>query len=116
MRFMATKTLIVDDIDGVGEATTVSLSYDGTQYEVDLSKKNRTALEKALKPYLDAARKVSGADRHITARRGAATSRGRRSSSVDLTAVRAWAAKSGITVAPRGRIAAWVIEQYQAAQ
>ena len=48
---------IVDDIDGTAAAETVKLSLDGKAYEIDLSAKNRKALDKALKPFLAAARR-----------------------------------------------------------
>ena len=58
------KTMIVtttDDIDGSKGAQTVAFTFDGTSYEIDLSKKNATALAKALQPYIDAGRKMRGA-------------------------------------------------------
>jgi hypothetical protein len=110
---MAKTVVTTDDIDGSPNAETVTFSFDGRSFEIDLSKKGRSALEKALKPYIDAGRPVgSRTSRSGTSGRG----RGRRSSSVDLAAVRAWAAENGIAVSDRGRISASVLEQYQAAQ
>lgn len=110
---MAKTVVTTDDLDGSPNAETVTFSFDGRSFEIDLSKKSRTALEKALKPYIDAGRTVGS-----RSTRSAATSRGRgrRSGSVDLAAVRAWAAENGIAVSDRGRISASVLEQYQAAQ
>jgi hypothetical protein len=110
---MAKTVVTTDDIDGSPNAETVTFSFDGRSFEIDLSKKSRTALEKALKPYIDAGRSVGG-----RATRGSGNGRGRsrRSGSLDLAAVRAWAAENGITVSDRGRISASVLEQYQAAQ
>jgi len=107
------KTLITtDDLDGSPDAETIRFSYNGTSYTIDLSKKNRTAFEKALKPYIEVAQKSS-------TRRGAGSgstrrSRGgrRRGSSVDLAAVRTWARENGIEVSERGRIAQSVIDAY----
>ena len=110
---MAKTVVTTDDIDGSPNAETVTFSFDGRSFEIDLSKKSRSALEKALKPYIDAARPV-GTSRG--SRSGNSRSRSRRSSSVDLAAVRAWAAETGIAVSDRGRISASVLEQYQAAQ
>jgi hypothetical protein len=110
---MAKTVVTTDDIDGSPNAETVAFSFDGRNFEIDLSKKSRTALEKALKPYIDAGRSVGGR----TTRSGASgRGRGRRAGSVDLGAVRAWAAENGIAVSDRGRISASVLEQYQAAQ
>jgi Lsr2 len=110
---MAKTVVTTDDIDGSPNAETVTFSFDGRSFEIDLSKKSRAALEKALKPYIDAGR--AAGTRSTRASGGSGRSRGRRSSSVDLAAVRAWAAENGIAVSDRGRISASVLEQYQAA-
>jgi hypothetical protein len=110
---MAKTVVTTDDLDGSPNAETVTFSFDGRSFEIDLSKKSRAALEKALKPYIDAGRAVGS--RSGTRSGGNARGRGRRSSAVDLAAVRAWAADNGIAVSDRGRISTSVLEQYQAA-
>ena len=105
-----TVTSVTDDTDGSANAETLTFGYSGATYEIDLSKKNAAALDKLLKPYIDAARKVSGNNK-----RSAAKGRIRRSAKLDLGAVRAWATENGFTVAERGRISADVIEAYNAA-
>lgn len=107
------KTMIVtttDDLDGSKGAQTVAFTFDGASYEIDLSKKNATALAKALQPYMDAGRKIRGAaaGRKRSAPAAKAASR-------DLAAVRAWASANGFAVSERGRIAGAVIEAYDAA-
>ena len=119
--FMAMTTVITDDLDGSSGAQTLTFAIEGTEYTIDLSKKNRTAFEKALKPFVDAARtsrstpkgrRASGA---VTAKAVAKPRRAAKSS-VDLKAIRAWAIESGLTISDRGRIAADIVEAYQAAQ
>ena len=61
---MATKTLIVDDLDGSDGASTVSFSLGNTAYEIDLSKKNKAAMEKKLSKFTAAARKAGSSGRH----------------------------------------------------
>ena len=102
-----TVTILEDDLDGKEDATveTVTFSFEGASYEIDLSKKNRDAFEKALTPYLNAARKAPKA---TTARRSPAKS------SEDLDAIRAWAKDNGHEVADRGRIAQSVKDAYYA--
>lgn len=100
---------ITDDLDGSKNAEEVSFSFRGTDYTVDLGKKNVTAFEKALKPYLQAATKVSKSE-----------SRKRRSTkaprtSGDLASIREWAKSAGLEVSDRGRIPKAVREQYDAA-
>ena len=100
--------ILVDDIDGSPGERTVHFTWAGTPYEIELSKRNAVAFEKALKPYVEAARRLRGGR---SRRAGAARASGKR----DLTAIREWAVKNGFQVAGRGRIAANVIEAYEAA-
>ena len=58
---MATKTLIVDDLDGSDGASTVSFSLGNTAYEIDLSKKNKAAMEKKLSKFTAAAARPAAA-------------------------------------------------------
>jgi hypothetical protein len=107
---MAKRTLVTisDDLDGTEGATEVSFGYGGVSYVIDLSEKNQAKLEKALAPYLQAARRAPGASRQV---RGA----GAAPAGLDLAAVRLWAAANDIVVAERGRVAKTVIDAYQAA-
>lgn len=98
---------LIDDIDGGDADSTITLSYGGATYELDLSDKNKSKLEEALKPYLDVARKTSG--------RASRSSSGRSSNKAELQKIRDWAEKNGIEVSSRGRIAQSVIDQYNAA-
>jgi hypothetical protein len=108
---MAKRTVVteelVDDLDGTTGDRTVNFMWDGTAYEIELSKKNAAAFARAMKPYVDASRRV----RNPRARRGRTAAGGRR----DLSEIRDWAAANGFKVAPRGRIAADVVEAYDAA-
>ena len=80
---------------------------DGSEYEIDLSKKNAAALRRKLAPFIEHSRKAGRGQRRRGGR--AASSRDRGGS------IRAWAQAQGITVSARGRIPASVVEQYQAA-
>lgn len=109
---MARTYVLTDDIDGSSGAETIEFAYGGVNYAIDLGKKNRSALDKALKPYVSGARKVTRRPR------AKAVTRGRKPhamSSTDLSAIRAWASTQGIAVADRGRIAKDVVEAYRAA-
>ncbi len=100
---------LVDDLDGTPGERTVTFTWDGVAYEIELSKKNATAFEKTLKPYLDVARRVKVKGTHN--RRGGAVRGGKR----DLSEIRTWAEHHGFEVASRGRRASSVIEAYDAA-
>lgn len=105
-----TVVTITDDLDGTKAATTVQFGWKGATYEIDLSKKNAAALDKALAPYVDAARKVRGGPsaRRTRRTRAAATARGGQS------AIRAWAKQNGYDIADRGRIPAEVVSAFSA--
>jgi hypothetical protein len=114
MMSMAKTVITTDDIDGSANADTIEFSYAGTAYTIDLTKKNRAALEKALKPYIQVAQKTSNGSRRPRTP-GRARSRSRSTGTVDLAAVREWAAANHHDVAPRGRISKVVMEAYTAA-
>jgi len=107
--FMAKKieVTVTDDLDGSENAETISFGFDGVTYEVDLAKKNRAKLERALAPFVKAGRKVSA---HPRRRAGTGRSGG---PSVDRAAVRAWASKQGLKISDRGRISAEILKKYE---
>lgn len=101
-------THITDDIDGSKDAEEVRFSLNGAEYTIDLGKKNRAALEKALQPYVEAGTKVTSRRANSSRRSGSPTTISRR----DLSDVREWAKSQGIKVSDRGRIPATVLNQY----
>lgn len=108
-----TVTKLIDDLDGGEAHETVKFALDGHSYEIDLSNKNASKLRNALAPYLDSAKRM--AVRGASA--GGRTAGGRaRSTAVgdreQNQAIRAWAQRKGLEVAPRGRIKQEVVEQY----
>lgn len=106
-----TITRLIDDLDGGDAAETVAFGLDGHSYEIDLSSKNATKLRNALAAFVESGSRISG--RSVgTSRAG----RGRSTAAAEREqnqAIRAWALRKGIDVAPRGRIKAEVVEQYQ---
>ena len=95
-----------DDLDGGPADETVRFAIGGTEYEIDLSKKNARALRRRLAPFTGHARKAGRGPRRRPGRTAASRER-----SGDI---RAWAKDHGITVSDRGRIPASVVEQYEA--
>jgi hypothetical protein len=113
--FMARKTetvvTLTDDIDGSKADRTISFAFEGASYEIELSKKNASAFEKAMQPYVVVARKArAGATRGRPASTG-----GRAQSRSDLSEIREWAKAQGMDVSERGRIAQTVQDAYDAA-
>jgi hypothetical protein len=85
----------------------VRFGIGGTEYEIDLSKKNAAAFRRKVAPFVEHARK-SG--------RGLRRRAGRTAASRDRSGgIRAWAKGQGIAVSGRGRIPASVVAQYEAA-
>ena len=102
---MATKVTIdlEDDLDGGPADETVRFGLDGTEYQIDLTKKNARAFRKQLAPYVEHARRAGRGRRPRTS-----------SSRQRSGGIRAWAKEQGIAVSERGRIPASVVEQYEA--
>src|SRR2546429_6996974 len=69
--------IITDDLDGSQNAETVLFGLDGVTYEVDLSKKNRARLERALAPFIEAGRRGPRGGRRPGARRPGGAPAGR---------------------------------------
>ena len=113
---MATETItrLVDDMDGSKAERTVAFTWDGQDYAIDLSKKNIAALEKALRPYVTAARKLPSRPARGRGRGTQPGGSGGRTSGV--RAVREWARANGYEVSDRGRIGADVMAAYQASK
>ena len=108
---MASRTIttLTDDIDGGDADETVIFSFKGTQYDIDLSKKNVDKMVKAPQPYTSAARKSGGR------RSGAGRTTSSGGERDQLAKIREWARANGHQVYDRGRISAAVQEAYHAA-
>ena len=100
---------LADDVDGDQPTDAVALSYRGVDYEIDLTEKDATGLDRVLGPYLAHARRVTA--QPTNSRRPAAASR----AAQDPREVRAWAKAQGIVIADRGRVSADVLRQYREA-
>lgn len=96
---------VTDDFDGSDNAGTARFGLDGDTYKVDLSAVNEEEFRGFLSHYIQVGRRLSTSGRPYTT-----TNPG-----VDPRAVRAWADANGVTVSPRGRLSAEVIDQFHAA-
>ena len=108
---VAQKTIVktYDDLDGSkidAEGKSVSFSFDGASYEIDLSGKNVEKMRDDLRVYIERARKVSN--------RGRGSGKAE-PAPLDTKAVRVWAEEQGLEVSARGRLSSELIEQYRAA-
>ena len=96
-----------DDLDGGPAEETLRFGVDGSEYEIDLNKKNARAFRRQLAPFIEHARRAGRGQRRRPVR--TSSSRGRSGG------IRAWAKDQGIAISERGRIPASVVEQYEAA-
>lgn len=107
-------THLLDDLTGdtidEGKGRTVSFSFDGNHYEIDLSKDNADALREAFSDYVAAGRKVSSRQNRTS---GGTTAK--RGNSDELAKIREWANANGHEVSSRGRISQAVRDAYDAA-
>jgi hypothetical protein len=108
---MAQKTVVtvVCDLPHDGEIEgneTVSFSFDGAAYEIDVCSAHAKELQDTFVGYAEHSRRVSGGGR----RRKVRTGPGRERSSE----IRAWARQRGHKVSERGRIPASIIQEYEA--
>jgi hypothetical protein len=106
-----TVTRLIDDLDGGEAHETVSFGLDGHLYQIDLSTRNAKRLRAELASYVDKGTRVSGRATALVR----STSRGRGSATADRQqnqAIREWAIRKGMAVAPRGRIKQEIVDQY----
>jgi hypothetical protein len=108
---IVTTTTIIDDLDGTpiedGQAELIKFTFENTNYELDLSKGNAKTFREALEPYTKVATVIG------TRRTSTRTSN---SNKEHLAAAREWLNANGHTVSPRGRIAASLMDLYQASK
>lgn len=108
--------LLEDDLDGSPAEETVTFSLDGQSYEIDLSGDHARQLRDSLAEFVGHARKTGS--NGSTRTRQPRTGSGRSAARVDreqVRAIRDWARRDGREVSDRGRIAAPIVEAYNAA-
>jgi Lsr2 len=130
---------LIDDLDGTeienGSGERVVFTLRGATYQIDLSPANVKKLDKALKPFIDAAVRVrrgnaryvdaagrTGRPKKTTAskaRRGTGratkeTAR-TRTPNVQPAAIREWARRNGHQMSERGRLSSEIVEAFKAA-
>lgn len=104
---------ILDDLDGSeisdGGGERVKFALRGVRYQIDLSSANVTKLEKAFKPYIDAASKIEGKSgaRPKAKPTGGAIAKGQTAD------IREWARDRGYAVSDRGRIKTEIVQAYK---
>lgn len=125
---MAKKQIVsfIDDLDGreldIEDAHTISWSWLGVDYQLDVSSANLDKIENGRVPLaklLDVSTRVGGR-RASSAPKVSTTSPSPAASSAskgrnDTNIIRAWAVEAGYTVSERGRLPKEIIDAYTAA-
>lgn len=120
---MAKKTqvlvTIVDDLDGTevseDDAQEVTFSYKGSSYRMDLSKKNASAFDKLINPYIAAAEKVHASRGRPKGTSSTRADSGSGRSKEELAAIRSWLNQNGHEVKGRGRVKGELLAIFDAA-
>jgi hypothetical protein len=105
---MATKTVLIDDLDGNQADVTIAFVIQGNRYSIDLSTKNAKKFWETLDPYIKAAKNLDG-ERETAIEAEVIAVEQRQS-------IREWARKQGFDVSDRGRIPQSVEEAFKKAQ
>lgn len=133
---MAQKIVLTSDLSGESSSvSTVTYSWDGHNYEIDLTEKEKAEMAKVLKKYLDQSRVLVTTKRPVGrppgSKNGTGVKRGpgrpRSSGKVEArparsvvdpspATIRAWAQAHNVDVPSRGRIPEPVLLKFQAAQ
>ena len=104
---MAKQTILIDDISGETEGVeTVTFSFEGNSYSIDLCAENRAVMTQTLKVYIDNA-----------TRTGSSAKASRKSADLPAKEIRAWAKSqpkevSSLMKSDRGAIPKAVIAAY----
>lgn len=103
-KIMATRTVLVDDMDGGDAETTIAFVINGESYSLDLSESNAAKFHQALHPFITAAKERAA--KHTSALDAELAGVEQR------TAIREWARKKGLEISDRGRIPQDIIDAY----
>lgn len=102
---MATKTVLIDDLDGGTADVTIVLAINGDSYSLDLSHKNADKFHKAIEPFIHAAKEARQARNHQVDEVAEAVNR--------RAAIRSWAERKGYEISARGKIPQDILDAYQ---
>ena len=112
---MSRKTIVTvtSDLSGEPDARPVTVSWQGSTYEIDLTDSEVDALAAMMAPYVTSGRRITGSAgksvRAVGPARTGTTAARRR----ELEVVRKWASERGLKVPPRGRIPRAIMDQYE---
>lgn len=116
---MAKQTIVklIDDLDGGAAAESICFAYAGTEYTIDLSKKNATKLRKDLAPFVENGARVTVSRARSTGNRARRDSVPIEDTPAGRAMIRTWARTSGQFpgLSDRGRLPVEVVAAYRKA-
>jgi hypothetical protein len=104
-----------DEVEG---SETIAFGLDGSSYEIDVCDEHAAEMRDAFASFVGAARRAGRSGGGTPARRsgtGAARKSGGGGGNERVAEIREWARQNGHQVSERGRIAASVLQAYEAA-
>lgn len=104
---MATRTVLVDDMDGGDADVTIAFVVNGDSFSLDLSHANAQKFWDAMRPFIAAAEHSKNARETVLLTELAGVEQ--------RAAIRDWARKQGIDIADRGRIPQDIVEEFNRA-
>jgi hypothetical protein len=112
---MATKTILVDDLDGTEAFRTIRFAFDGRLFEIDLSREHYDSFKHGLTPWMEAGREVSKFSSSKSASGATYSPRPPARSRDESVAIREWARSKGMVVPSGGMIKREIVQAYEAA-
>src|SRR5580658_6065978 len=106
---------LYDDFDGTEGAETLFFAFDGLDYSVDLTKRNKREFHRMILPYITAGRPVKHRRNGKVHTNGNGNGRRVQINLPPYGEVRAWALSKGIDVSPIGRVSNEVVEKWRKA-
>ena len=110
-----TFTRLIDDISGKpiedGKGESITFSFNGQEYEIDLETKAADKFRETIKFYTDHATAV----KTTSSRRSSGSRSSSKRDPEELKAIREWARKQGNDISDRGRIPSEIEDAYRAA-
>lgn len=100
----STQVLLIDDIDGDEATETITFTFEGVAYEIDLNAKNAEKFRSSMEVWTTNGRRVGGRSNRGTKRNS------------EIPKIRQWAKENGYEVSERGRVSQEIQDAYRASK
>jgi hypothetical protein len=107
---MATRTILIDDLDGTEAFRTIRFAFDGKLFEIDLSREHYDSFKHGFTPWMDAGREVSKFSASTPSGAGGMT---KYRQGIENQKMREWGREQGMNVGEGGPIPQSLVVAYQ---